>query len=152
VSLKAPKRIRLSSEKISTRKKLKVTIQNRGDFDEIIPSAEMLSRLVTVTVTSLGQCPSPVVVLAKVPKFPKRLRPGKKIKFSCTVEFDCANDPDKSSKLTAHDDFSVSAFVDRSVLDGLPDSFPDDDRAPHLPLGNSQEQLSGSLTGELGPN
>lgn len=147
-ALKPPKRVKLSDKKPERVAKVKVGIQNRGPGMETIPSLAVLAELVTLDVEPIdGDCPSPEVELVPPKKFPITLKSKKKLNVKFEVTFDCANDPEKTSKKSPdHDDWSFEAAVHRDVLDELPDTHLADDVCPHPPLpGNVDPNPDGKI-------
>jgi hypothetical protein len=127
-SIAQPKKITLSSGTPSKTSLLKVKIQNKGPFPEIIEDATMLTNLITLTVESLGTCPAPSPTLhAGKPQksFPITLKPGKTLTVYYDVTFDCANYPAQGTP-----DYLFSAIVNRATLDGKEDTNPLDDMCP----------------------
>lgn len=127
-SIAQPKKITLSSGTPSKTSLLKVKIQNKGPFPEIIEDATMLTNLITLTVESLGACPAPSPILhAGKPQksFPITLKPGKTLTVYYDVTFDCANYPAQGTP-----DYLFSAIVNRATLDGKEDTNPLDDMCP----------------------
>jgi hypothetical protein len=130
--LKVPKNVSLTAKKPSQTKPVSVEIQNRSPHEEIISDLNKLRSLVQLSITSLGNCPAPVPVLLPPRKpFPIRLKPKQKLSVVFNVTFDCANDAAKTTKKSpGHEDFSFSASVDRSALDGEVDTHEEDDTCP----------------------
>jgi hypothetical protein len=123
-----PKKVTLSSSIPSKTSTLKLKIQNKGPFEEIIEDATMLTNLITVTVESLGTCPAPNPILhtGKPQKpFPITVKPGKTLTVYYDVSFDCANDPAQGTP-----DYRFSAVVNRAALGGKPDTNPVNDTCP----------------------
>jgi len=136
IGLKAPKRVKLSAKHPERVGKVKVSIQNRGPETETISSPAVLEELVTLDVESIvGDCPSPAVELVPPKKFPITLKSKKKLNVKFEVTFDCANDPEKTSKKSPdHDDFGFEAALHREVLDDQADTHLVDDMCPRPPL------------------
>ena len=123
-----PKKVTLSSGTPSRTSLLKLKVQNKGSFPEIIEDAIMLTNLITVTVESLGTCPAPSPILhtGKPQKpFPITLKPGKTLTVYYDVTFDCANDPEQGTP-----DYRFSAVVNRAALGGKADINPVNDTCP----------------------
>jgi hypothetical protein len=117
-SLKAPKSVKVPSGE-STQKKLTAQVENLSNHAERIVSLTMLSDLVALEVLpSGGACdPAGVAIDPKIgDKLPMELEPGKKLKVDFTTTFDCAET-----------DFTATASVDHTALDGLADSNPAND-------------------------
>ncbi len=137
VSLKAPKKVTLSSKKPTVVTTVKVAIQNRSSNIETIPDQNTLTNLVSLTVVAQNagsSCSTPVPVLhtgKPQPVFPVTLKPNKKLKIVFDVTFTCALDPLKGS---GHEDFRYVAQVDASALDGQEDVNPASDICPRSPI------------------
>jgi hypothetical protein len=133
LSIKAPKAIGLSQKTPSLTKAIKVQIQNLSDHSETIQDIGAFTNLVTLTVQSLGTCPVAVaeIVLPKK-EFPIVLAPKKKLTVQYNVTFDCMNDRFKGD---AHEDFSYTAHIDQSALDGNADTNPVNDDCPRAVIG-----------------
>src|SRR4030095_6052369 len=101
-----------------------VQIQNRGGHQEVILDRVILSRLVTLSVQSLGSCPAPTAVVNSF-----KLAKKNKLNVLFDVTFDCANDPLPSGDGT-HSDFLYVASAHREVIDGEADVHPEDDVCP----------------------
>ncbi len=128
-SITVPGKVSLSARK-PKRIKIAVRIQNRGPASETIPDPATLASLVSLTIESLGGCPSPVALFDPPTQFPIVLKSKKKLRVSFEVTFACANDPLKTTKKDpGHDDFRVIGTVNRAVLGG-PDTHPTDDVCP----------------------
>ena len=130
ISIAQPKRVTLSSSTPTKTSFLKVKLQNKGPFEEIIENATMLANLITITAESLppATCPAPTPVLhvGKPQKpFPITIKPGKTLTVYYDVTFDCANDVTKYTQ-----DFRFSALVNRTAIDGKADTNPADDICP----------------------
>jgi aldose sugar dehydrogenase len=138
VTVKAPKKVTLTTSVTNRTVKLTVSIQNRSTHSESIPDAATLSNLVQVTVQSLGACPDRVAVLQPPKKLPLILAPNKKLKLTYLVAFDCANDPAPTTKAGPHDDYRTTAHVDHAALDGNADTSPTNDDCPRAPSGNDK--------------
>ncbi|MGB7933737.1 MAG: hypothetical protein WCH04_16225, partial [Gammaproteobacteria bacterium] len=137
VSLKAPKKVSLSSKKPTVISTVKVAIQNRSTYIEAIPDQNTLTNLVSLSVVpqSAGStCSTPVAVLhtkKPQPVLPVTLKPNKTLKIVFDVTFTCAVDPLKGS---GHEDFHYIAQVDASALDGQEDVNPASDVCPRSPI------------------
>ena len=134
IKLKVPKKVKLSRSRSAVTQRIKVTIQNRGGQPERIEDFGTLKNLIIVEAESLGDCPPPDVrVDPKMAKrLPRRLKPKQKFKVTFDVVFFCANDPLQSKKKDpGHEDYLWRAFVNRAVLDGMPDDDLADDVCPH---------------------
>jgi hypothetical protein len=111
-----------------------VKVQNRGPATETIADEATLANLVHLAVSSLGAaCPDPVATLVppSTKSFPIEIKSKGKRTVKFNVTFDCANDPAKTTKKDpGHDDFRFVATVNRSVLDGFPDTHTADDACP----------------------
>ena len=131
--LSAPASITLTKGVSRKTSPVKVVIQNRGLYPEIIDDLTMLSNLVQLSVESLGSCPNPVpdVSASQQKKFPITLRPKASLVVNYNVTFDCVNDPARSTAKGPHYyDYRFSAAVDRSAIDGISDGHPSDDVCP----------------------
>jgi hypothetical protein len=126
----APTSIQLTTAPVT--KRVNVTIQNRGVGVEVIPTLVALTALVTLTVESLGDCPSPLPVLRSPTHFPATLPSRRSLTVGFDVTFTCANDPARTtSRSPGHGDYRVSARLDVSAL-GHADAHPDDDGCPRI--------------------
>jgi hypothetical protein len=112
---------------------VRVTIQNRGIYNETITDTAMLNHLIGLTVTSFGSCPNPVPVLisASPNRYPITLKPKGSMTVNYHVTFDCVNDRVKSTTRDPHHyDYGFSASVDHTAIDGIADGHPVDDTCP----------------------
>ena len=136
VTMTAPKKITLSAKVTNVVGKFSVTIQNRSDHAETIPSLATLTNLITLVVHTLGACPDITgVMVAPKTKFPITLASKKKLTVAFVANFNCANDPLATSKTAAHNDYRTVATVHHDALPGgAPDSHPEDDDCPHAAL------------------
>jgi hypothetical protein len=117
-SLKVPKSVKVPSDE-SAEKKLTAQVENLSNHPERIVDLTMLGDLVTLDVTPTGGgCgPAGVALDPKIgDKLPMDLEPGKKLKVTFLATFDCADT-----------DFTATATVDHTALDGLVDSNPTND-------------------------
>jgi uncharacterized repeat protein (TIGR01451 family) len=137
VKLKAPKKVALSAKTPSKVGKFKVTIQNLGPESETIPDLATLEALVTANVETLGtNCASFVATLVPPNKsFPLIVAPNKKLSLKYQATFDCANDPEKTTKTEDHNDFETMVVIDLSAL-GEVDTKPSNDTCPRPPNGS----------------
>ena len=137
VSLKAPKKISLTSKRPARTKPVKIVIQNRGPETVTIVDAGMLENVLQLTIESLGgSCPLPAAALVPPKKgFPITLKPKKKLNIAVQVTFDCAND-----NLTGagREDFRYTASVDYSALGTGADEVPANDDCPRAPSGRDK--------------
>ena len=134
IKLQAPKNFKRSRGRSAATQRGRVTIQNRGGQPERIEDFGVLRDLLVLTAESLGDCPPPDIRLDPkiAKKLPRTLRSKQKFKVTFDVTFFCANDPLQNKKKdTSHSDYRWIAFVDRSVLDGVPDDDLADDTCPH---------------------
>jgi uncharacterized repeat protein (TIGR01451 family) len=138
----APQTVTLTASKPSLTKPVKVQIQNRSPHDETIPDLATLDNLVTLSVTSLGSCPSPSQDLQD-PGLPKTLKPKKTLTVVFDVTFACANDPAKGA---GHEDYRYTATVDHAALDREADTHPADDSCPRAPQGLTPIRMGRSRT------
>jgi len=134
VSITPPKRVTLSESQTNQTKGVKVTIENLGNLVETITDLDMLTNVVTLTVESLGVCPSPAKSLVPPRKgFPVVLAPKKKLTLLYNVAFDCANDPLATTKDADHTDFRYTVTINSVALDGDADLQPSNDVCPRPP-------------------
>jgi hypothetical protein len=129
-SITQPKRVTLSAATPTKTSFLKVKLQNKGPFDEIIQDETVLMNLIAITVDSLdpGTCPTPTPVLhvGKPRKpFPITIKPGKSLMVYYDTTFDCANNTAKDTP-----DFRFSALVNRTAIDVNLDTNPANDICP----------------------
>jgi hypothetical protein len=157
VSIKAPKKVTLSSKKPTVVTTVRVAIQNRSPYIETIPDQNTLTDMVSLTVVAQNagsSCSTPVAVLhagKPQPAFPVTLKPNKKLNIVFDVTFTCAVDPLKGS---GHEDFQYIAQVDASALDGQQDIYPDSDVCPRAPVpvvaGSPKDKgCGGKLPGKI---
>jgi hypothetical protein len=130
-----PDIVTLTSSKPTKKALVKVNIQNRGPYREVILSEAVLSRLITLTVESLGACAAPQPTLhygSPQKDFPIWMKSKEVVPFYFDVTFGCANDPGKSTRNSPnHSDYRFSALVDRSAIgDGFPDDHAFDNICP----------------------
>jgi tartrate-resistant acid phosphatase type 5 len=149
VSIKAPKKVPLTTAKPTKVKIIRVTIQNRSSYDEYIQDLTTLAGLISLSVIpeSVGSdCQAPVPVLRAgkpQPKLPVTLKPKKKLKVIFDVTYTCAVDPMKG---TGHEDYHYVASVDPSALDGWEDANPASDVCPRPPVpGGTDAHSVGSI-------
>jgi hypothetical protein len=136
VSLKAPKKVTLSSKKRTVISTVKVAIQNRSPYIETIQDQSTLRNLVNLSMvpqSTESNCSTPFAVLSSKSQsvFPVTLKPNKMLKLVFDVTFTCAVDPMKGS---GHEDFHYIAQVDASALDGQEDVNPASDVCPRSPI------------------
>jgi len=129
-SIAQPKRVTLSAATPTKTSFLKVKLRNRGPFEETIEDAPMLANLIILNTESLppATCLEPTIALhAGKPQkpFPITIKPGKSLTVYYDVTFNCANDANRDTP-----DFSFSAIVDRTAIDGMADTNPADDICP----------------------
>jgi hypothetical protein len=147
-----PKKVTLSSATPSKTSLLTVNIQNKGPFPETIEDATMLTNLITLTVESLGSCPTPSSTLhAGKPQkpLPITVKPGKTLTVYYDVTFDYANDPGKNIP-----DYRFNAVVNHAALDGKEDSNLLDDVCPRSATaptdkGCGAKKRDGTIGGDL---
>lgn len=130
VVLRGPKRTTIAQGGGSTLRYTAV-LQNRGAGVETIPDAATLASLVRLelaSVTPTACSPAPVIAIKppKARQLPIRLKSKGKRAVTFDVTVGCGGDPAKGPN---HEDYAVSARVDRSVL-GAPDAHPADDVCP----------------------
>jgi uncharacterized repeat protein (TIGR02543 family) len=127
----APNLVTLTKRIKSKTSPVKVAVQNRSPFPEVIKDAEALGELVTLTVQSLGNCPNPTPVLVPPNRFPITLQPKAPLTVNYNVTFDCVNDPEQgTAKDPNHYDYRFAATVNYAALDGKADTHPVDDMCP----------------------
>jgi len=131
VALSAPRRVKLTARAPTVTKKIKVVVQNRSQHSETIGNAAVLDDLVGVTLDSLAGCTDPTATLVPPKKFPILLKSKKKLTVKFTVTFACANDPAKTTRTGAHDDYRDVAVVNHAAFDLVADTHPADDVCPH---------------------
>ncbi|MCI0569087.1 MAG: DUF11 domain-containing protein, partial [Acidobacteria bacterium] len=129
-NVKFPKRVTTVSDRV------RVQIQNRGPHPETIPDLATLGNLVRLQVQSLGPCAAPTPVLLSGPPqlaLPQTIPPKGLVHvwFGITYSSSCVNDPEKSLRSDpAHDDYTLTASVNHSALDGKIDLHTADDVCP----------------------
>jgi hypothetical protein len=129
--ISAPQSVSLTDPVPERTKRIKVQIQNRGPMTETIPDMTALANLVEVELVSLGLCGAPTPILEKPARFPVAVKSKQKLTVTFAVTFTCANDAAKSTDADpGHDDYSVTARVQRAALGGGPDTHPADDICP----------------------
>ncbi|MGB7932392.1 MAG: RCC1 domain-containing protein, partial [Gammaproteobacteria bacterium] len=137
VSIKAPKKVTLSTAKPTIVKTVKVAIQNRSPYTETIQDLSTLARLINLSVdpeATGSNCAVPVPVLhagKPQPVLPVTLKPNKTLKIVFDVTYTCAIDPMKGS---GHEDFHYIAQVDASAIDGAEDVSPASNNCPRSPI------------------
>jgi hypothetical protein len=130
VAIGAPRTMRLSARRPVQTKRATVWLQNRGPRTEVIPDPPTLGALVQLTVESPDGCTA-LVVLRPPRRFPLTVKSRRKLGVSFDVSFACADDALTTAKSgPSRQDARYRALVDRSVLDGLPDTHPADDTCP----------------------
>jgi hypothetical protein len=129
-AINPPATVALTGAHPAQTKAIVVSIQNRSLHAETIHDAAALSRLVHLTVESLGACPAPILTLVPPKKLPLTLKVKQKLDVQFNATFDCANDPGKSAPGAGHGDFRYTASVDHAQLGGVPDGHPEDDVCP----------------------
>jgi hypothetical protein len=126
-----PQTVSLTDPAPERTKLVTVQIQNRGPTIETIPNLTTLEHLVELEIVSLGLCGAPMHVLKKPARFPVTIKPKRKLTVTFAATFTCANDAAKSTDANpGHDDYSVTARVQRAALGGGPDTHPADDICP----------------------
>jgi hypothetical protein len=137
VSIKAPKKVTLTTKKPAVVTMVKVTIQNRSAYVETISDQTILANLVNLTVVAQGvggNCSTPVAAFhtgKPQPVLPVTLKPNKTLNIVFDVTFTCAIDPMKGS---GHEDFQYIAQVDASNIDGQEDIDRASDICPRSPI------------------
>ncbi len=136
VKIKAPRFINLNAVRPALTKRVIVTIQNRSAHSETIDDPVRLGRLVTLLVQSLdtNSCPDVQATFLEGPpqrRLPLSLKPKGKLNLYFTVTFDCAVNPAKG---VGQEDFFYTATVNHGAIDDVPDTHPECDVCPRLPL------------------
>jgi hypothetical protein len=129
------KNINLRAAGPALKKRVVVRIQNLSNHSETISNLTVLANLVSVTLSNVQDsgCTPPTADLIQGPPnvVPRTLKPNRKLNVFFTVTYDpegCVPDPAKSThKDPGHEDFSYTAHVDHSALDGNPDTNPSND-------------------------
>jgi hypothetical protein len=117
-ALKAPARVRVPAADTTTAK-LGVEVENLSNHTERIADLAMLGALLSLDVTPTGGGCAPAAVTLDPKsgsKLPLELEPGKTLKIGFTAVFDCADT-----------DFTATAVVDHTAIDGLVDADPGND-------------------------
>lgn len=140
VKIIAPKSMALTAARPVITKRVAVTIQNRSAHNETIASRSQLEGLVSLAVHSLDTnlCGdiTPVLLDGRPQRtLPLTLRPKQKFNVYFVVSFGCAVNPNKGG---GFEDFSYVARVDHRAL-GVPDSHPECDVCPRLPLDGGRD-------------
>ncbi len=141
IRLRAPKSVTLSSSHTNKTVTVTLKIQNRSPTSEVISNMATLDNLITLVVETLGtNCPSITPVL-KPPKksFPIVITSKRFLTATYLVTFDCANDPEATTKSDDHNDFDYTVSLHHEVLDGLLDSHTEDDVCPRPPLATVKD-------------
>jgi hypothetical protein len=157
VSIKAPKKVTLSSKKPTVVTTVNVAIQNRSSYIETIADENTLTHLISLGVvpqSADSNCSTSVPVLhtgKPQPVLPAALNPNKTLQLAFDVTFTCAVDPLKGS---GHEDFHYIAQVDASAIDGQEDVNPASDVCPRspAPVGNGlpkDKGCGGKLPGKV---
>jgi len=130
-AIHAPRVVKLTAKAPSRTVPITVQVQNRSPHTETVPDPAALTSLVAIEVTPLGGCAAPPSVLSPPRRFPLAMKPKGKLNVELDVTFDCANDPEKSTrKSPGHEDYRLAARVNHAALDRKPDSHPADDVCP----------------------
>jgi len=140
LSIKAPKKITLTSKKPSVTSSVIVQIQNRSPVSEVISNATVLANLVTLSVEPIaGACPGLTPVLQVPTTFPITLKSKGKLTvlFNVTFSTNCVPDALQTSKTAPHNDYRYIATVHHDAINGVADSHPACDVCPRgsLPGG-----------------
>jgi hypothetical protein len=158
VRLTAPRLISLRAAGPALTKRIKVMIQNRGAHDEVIPSFEVMSNLITVQLTNLvDNCAVPQVrLITRPPNYVPRILKSKQVMnifFEVTFNPECVPDP---LKRASHEDFSCIAWLNHAALDGNADTHPECDVCPRIavaepnPGGKIKDKGCGASIGHGG--
>lgn len=130
LSVKPPRNITLKSSSPTSTKRVKVRIQNRSPHNETFTNLTQLASLVSVTLSNVqnsGCTPPTADLIQGPPNKAKTIKRKGKLNVFFNVTFDdggCVPDPEKGR---SHHDFSYSAHVDHTALDGNPDTNPSND-------------------------
>jgi hypothetical protein len=154
LSVKPPKKIKLTESKPTQTKATWVQIINRGTNTESIADLAVLGQLINLGVESLGACPAPIPqLLPPKQSFPLVIRPKKKLGVVYNVTYDCANDGLQATNDGAHADFRYTAQVHHSALEGYDDEVPTNDTCPRNPStgddGCGSKKPDGTLGGDV---
>jgi hypothetical protein len=133
LSVKAPKKVTLSSVTPTKPGRISITIRNLGEQTEVIDDLAELAGLISVQGVSLGACAPPVLEIVPPKAFPVRLAPKKKLTVRYSTIFGCPNDPLASTKTESHADFQFHVTLNHSALDGQADAQPETDTCPRPP-------------------
>jgi hypothetical protein len=147
VSIRAPKRVTLSARRPSRTQRVTVTFQNLGGHEETIPDLAALNDIVSLTVESLGDCPSPTAELRPPRRLPLTISPRKRVKLVFDVTYDCANHPARGA---GHEDWRYAASVSHAAIDGVADASPSNDACPRAPAASDRGCGAKSSDGTLG--
>ena len=139
-ALTAPKKVTLKSGVAPKPSKISVTIQNLGPTSEVISNVDVLTQLVQVNIESLGACAAPVATLVVPKKFPITLKAKSKLSLSYSATLGCSND---DATGVGHEDYRYTVTIDRTVLDGLPDTNATNDACPRAPKGTDKNGCGG---------
>jgi hypothetical protein len=132
VNLTVPKTVTLSERNPRQTKTVYVQIQNRAPHNESLTNATVLANMVSLSVQSLGTCPSLTPQLIAPKQFPIVMHSKGKLTVPFSVTFDCAYSQN----------YRYSATVNHAAIDGQPDGHPDDDMCPRGPLPHGIDNLN----------
>jgi hypothetical protein len=117
-ALKAPKSVKVPAAGTATGK-VSAEVENLSNHTERIVDLAMLANLVTLAVAPTGGACGPAAVALDPKsgsKLPLDLEPGRTLKVDFSATFDCAAT-----------DFTATATVDHTAIDGLADAVPGND-------------------------
>ncbi len=147
MKMKWPKKVTLKGGVMSVTAQVDVTIQNRGDHDETIPSPAALGQAVTLTVQTQGVCPDIAASLAApAGGFPLTIAPKKKLVVTFDVPVACVNDSLQTKGAALHDDYLLIANVSHMTLTGNPDDHAADDVCPHAPPPGGKDPVAPAIS------
>jgi len=97
---------------------ISVKLRNLSGRTEVITDAAMLDAFLRVEAESLGDCPAPPAAIHRTTRFPIVIKPGRRKTLRMTIDVDCANDGEKTSKRSpGHEDFRLRATLTPAALD-----------------------------------
>ncbi|HLY38827.1 MAG TPA: hypothetical protein VKU61_12375 [Candidatus Binatia bacterium] len=131
LGIRVPSHVQLSDVHLQASARATVQLANRGAAPISIPDAATLANLVRLSARSAdGPIACPPLGIAPVGarlRFPLTLLPGRGRTVRYRLDFTCAPNPDRTP------DWSFSAIVDHTALDGAADDDPSDDVCPRPP-------------------
>ncbi|MEI6084683.1 MAG: HYR domain-containing protein [Verrucomicrobiota bacterium] len=120
IDVRPPKTIKLTAQRPTATKLVRVTIQNLAPHSETISN---LTGVVDLQVLALANCPN--LIPALMPgKLPVTLKPNQKLKVSFQVTFSTNCIPDARKSFA---DYRYVATVHHTAIDGNPDTNPPND-------------------------